>query len=121
MTKAVSILRGTSCLGSTTRPFAPPAATSTSGARWAQLLRSAGAQNVQVTAHVRFPKVGDYQRTHLLSLVEAMRDRILTSGRIGEAELIAHMASLSEHLENPATTLIDKMLVQSRSEIGDDR
>ena len=76
------------------------------------LLHSAGAERVKVKAHVGFPKVGEYQRTHLLSLIESMRDRVLASGRIGEAELIAHMAALSDHLSNPATTLIDKLIVQ---------
>lgn len=41
------------------------------------LLRSIGAENVEMEAHVRFPKVGDYQRTHLLSLIQSMRDRVL--------------------------------------------
>jgi SAM-dependent methyltransferase len=80
------------------------------------LLRSVGARNVELEARVGFPKVGDYQRTHLLSLIESMRDRILATGRLGEAELRAHMISLSDHLSDPATTLIDKLLVQVRGE-----
>ena len=79
----------------------------------AGLLRSVGAENVEMEAHVRFPKVGDYQRTHLLSLIQSMRDRVLASGRITEAELSAHMAALSHHLSDPATTLIDKLIVQA--------
>jgi hypothetical protein len=63
--------------------------------------------------HVELPKVGEYQRTHLLSLIEAIRAQILASGRIGEAELREHMAALSEHLSDPATTLIDKLVVQA--------
>ena len=35
------------------------------------LLRSAGAQNLEMRTHVELPKVGEYQRTHLLSLIEA--------------------------------------------------
>jgi SAM-dependent methyltransferase len=77
------------------------------------LLRSAGAENVEITAHVRFPKVGEYQRTHLLSLIESMRERILAAGRIPEDELRAHVAALSEHLSDPATTLVDKLIVQA--------
>ena len=77
------------------------------------LLRSAGAEGVEIRAHVGFPKVGEYQRTHLLSLIKSMRDRILASRRRGEAELRAHMASLSDHLSDPATTLIDKLIVQA--------
>jgi ubiquinone/menaquinone biosynthesis C-methylase UbiE len=77
------------------------------------LLRSAGAQNLEMRTHVELPKVGEYQRTHLLSLIEAIRAQILASGRIGEAELSEHMAALSEHLSDPTTTLIDKLVVQA--------
>ena len=83
------------------------------GRSLAGLLRSAGAENVQIKAHVGFPKVGEYQRTHLLSLIELMRDRVLACGRTGETELKAHMAALLDHLSDPATTLIDKMIVQA--------
>jgi hypothetical protein len=83
------------------------------GRSLAGLLRSAGAENVQIKAHVGFPKVGEYQRTHLLSLIESMRECVLACGRTGEAELKAHMAALLDHLSDPATTLIDKMIVQA--------
>lgn len=63
--------------------------------------------------HIELPKVGEYQRTHLLSLVEVMRDQILASGRIGEVELRDHMSALAEHLSDPATTLFDKLIVQA--------
>jgi hypothetical protein len=79
----------------------------------AGLLRSAGAEKVEIKAQVGFPKVGEYQRTHLLSLIESMRDPVLASGRIGEAELKAHLTALSDHLSDPATTLIDKLIVQA--------
>ena len=77
------------------------------------LLRSAGVVNVDTSAHVRIPKVGDYQRTHLLSLIESMRERLLASGRLTETELSGHIAALSDHLSDPATTLIDKLIVQA--------
>ena len=77
------------------------------------LLRSTGVEKVATKAHVGFPKVGEYQRTHLLSLVESMRDRVLATGRIGEPELRAHMDALSDHLSDPATTVIDKLMVQA--------
>ena len=77
------------------------------------LLRSAGALNLEMRTHVALPKVGEYQRTHLLSLIEAMRAQILASGRIGEAQLREHMTALSEHLSEPTTTLIDKLVVQA--------
>jgi SAM-dependent methyltransferase len=83
------------------------------GRSLAHLLRSTGAQNVEMRTHVELPKVGEYQRTHLLSLIEVIRDQILASGRIGEVELREHMAALFEHLSDPATTLIDKLIVQA--------
>ena len=83
------------------------------GRSLASLLGSLGAENVGMMAHVRFPKVGDYQRTHLLSLVGSMRDRLLTSGRLGETELEAHVVALSDHLADPATTVIDKLIIQA--------
>ena len=64
-------------------------------------------------AHVEVAQIGEYRRTHLLSLIESMRDLVLASGRIEETELGAHMAALSEHLADPGTTLIDKLIVQA--------
>src|SRR5262249_14811719 len=72
-----------------------------------------GAENVAMKAHVGLPKIGEYQRTHLLSLIEAMRDQIIASGRVGEAALRGHMEALSEHLADPATMLIDKLIIQA--------
>lgn len=83
------------------------------GRSLASLLRSTGTQNVELLGRVRFPKVGDYQRTHLLSLISSMRDQILASGRTSEALLREHMDALSAHLCDPATTLIDKLLIQA--------
>jgi SAM-dependent methyltransferase len=83
------------------------------GRSLAHLLRSAGVQNLEMRTHLELPKVGEYQRTHLLSLIEAMRAQILASERIGGAELREHMAALSEHLSDPTTTLIDKLVVQA--------
>jgi hypothetical protein len=70
-------------------------------------------EHVEIQAHVGCPQVGDYQRTHLLSLIESMHDRVLATGRIGDAELRAHMAALADHLADPRTTLIDKLPVQA--------
>src|SRR5215475_7560438 len=41
------------------------------GRSLARLLRSAGAENVRVHAHANLPQVGEYQRTHILSLIES--------------------------------------------------
>jgi SAM-dependent methyltransferase len=76
------------------------------------LLELAGAVRIEMKVHVETAQIGEYRRTHLLALIESMRASILDSGRIGDAELRQHMRALSEHLENPATVLIDKMIVQ---------
>lgn len=78
-----------------------------------RLLRSAGVENVQMKAHVEVAQIGEYRRTHLLSLLESMQDQILTSGRITKTELRKHMGALSEHLADPETTLIDKLILQA--------
>jgi len=64
-------------------------------------------------AHVRLPKICEYQRTHLLAMINSMRELMLASGRIKEAELSAHMAALSDHLSDPATILIDRLIIQA--------
>jgi hypothetical protein len=94
-------------------PFTRLAAMSSLGRSLPNLLRSIGAENVEITAHARIPKVAEYQRTHLLSLIESMREPIVASRRLTESELRAHIRALSEHLADPATTLIDKLLVQA--------
>jgi precorrin-6B methylase 2 len=83
------------------------------GRSLASRLRSAGAEKVEIRVHAGCPKVGEYQRTHLLSLIGSMRDRVLAAGHIGEVELRAHMDALSNHLSDPATTVIDKLMVQA--------
>lgn len=83
------------------------------GRSLAGLLRSAGAENIQMKAHVEIAQVGEYRRTHLLSLIESMHDLVLGSGRLKKMELRDHIAALSEHLADPGTTLIDKLIVQA--------
>jgi SAM-dependent methyltransferase len=76
-------------------------------------LQCLGAENVKVKLHVEVAQVGEYRRTHLLSLIESMRDLILASGQIAEHDLRSHMSALSAHLADPRTTLIDKLVVQA--------
>ena len=78
-----------------------------------RLLRSAGVENVSTKVHVEVAKVGEYRRTHLLSLLQSMEDSVVASGRITKTELKRHMTALSEHLADPETTLIDKLVVQA--------
>jgi ubiquinone/menaquinone biosynthesis C-methylase UbiE len=83
------------------------------GRSLAGLLRSIGAENVQIKAHVAIPQIGEYQRTHLLSLVESLHEPMLASGRITLTELRTHMAALTEHLADPDTTILDRLVVQA--------
>ena len=68
----------------------------------------------QVAASARvLPQPGQYRRTHLLSLIESVRGKAIGSGVISEAELDRHCAELRGHLTDPATVVIDKLLIQS--------
>src|SRR6476660_6756746 len=44
------------------------------------LLRFAGVENVQVKVQAEVALVGEYRRTHLLSLLDSMRDAVLAAG-----------------------------------------
>jgi SAM-dependent methyltransferase len=83
------------------------------GRSLARMLRSAGAENVRIHAHANRPRVGEYQRTHLLSLIESTHELMIGPGRLTEMELRDHMAALTKHLADPATTLIDRLVVQA--------
>jgi hypothetical protein len=63
--------------------------------------------------HVEVAQVGEYRRTHLLSLLRSMEDLVVASGRLTRAALKEHFAALSEHLADPGTTLFDKLIVQA--------
>jgi SAM-dependent methyltransferase len=83
------------------------------GRSLAHRLQSLGAKNVEMKIHVGVAQIGEYRRTHLLSLIASMRDLVLASARISKSELQDHMAALSAHLADPRTTLIDKLVVQA--------
>lgn len=46
------------------------------------LLRAAGVRNVQTKVHVRTVEVGESRRTHHLSMLDVMHDRIVALGKI---------------------------------------
>jgi ubiquinone/menaquinone biosynthesis C-methylase UbiE len=83
------------------------------GRRLAGLLREAGIPDVQMSVHAALPQPGQYRRTHLLSLIESVRGKAIGSGVISETELDRHCAELRGHLTDPATVVIDKLLIQS--------
>jgi SAM-dependent methyltransferase len=76
-------------------------------------LRGAGIKNIRVKIHVGTVNPGEYRRTHLLSLLEVLRDKVVESGALTEKQLSDHREALIAHLKNPDTLLIDKLLVQA--------
>jgi hypothetical protein len=82
------------------------------GRRLPVLLHTVGVQNIQTKVTVETPPLGDYRRTHLISLIDSVRDKIIAKGMLEEAELNKHREALAQHLKDPATTVIDKLLVQ---------
>lgn len=54
------------------------------GRRLPVLLRAAGVQNIQTKVTVETPPLGDYRRTHLISLIDSVRDKILAKGLLNE-------------------------------------
>jgi ubiquinone/menaquinone biosynthesis C-methylase UbiE len=82
------------------------------GRRLPVLLHAAGVENVQSKVTVETPPLGDYRRTHLLSLIDSIRDKIIAKGLLNETELSGHREALMRHLADPRTTVIDKLLVQ---------
>ncbi len=83
------------------------------GRRLPDYLRSAGVSNIQVKVHVDAAVSDDYRRTHLLSLLDFIRDDVISAGLLTENELTTHSEALEAHLGNPATLVIDKLLVQA--------
>jgi ubiquinone/menaquinone biosynthesis C-methylase UbiE len=82
------------------------------GRRLPVLLHAAGVRNVQTKVTVETPPIGDYRRTHLISLIDSVRDKIIAEGALNDAKLNEHREALAQHLNDPATTVIDKLLVQ---------
>ena len=82
------------------------------GRRLPGLLQAAGVKDIQTRVTVETPPIGDYRRTHLISLIDSVRDKIIAKGILEEASLNEHLRKLAEHLMEPATVVIDKLLVQ---------
>jgi hypothetical protein len=61
---------------------------------------------------VETPPRGDYRRTHLISLIDSVCDKIVAKGVLAEAKLKEHRQELAQHLKDAATVVIDKLLVQ---------
>jgi ubiquinone/menaquinone biosynthesis C-methylase UbiE len=83
------------------------------GRRLAELLRGVGTRDIEVATHVDFVMPGEYRRTHLVSLLDSVRDQVLSTGLLTDEELKRHRQALVAHLNDPTTTVIDKLLVQA--------
>ena len=83
------------------------------GRRRPSLLRQAGLAGVGARVHSELPQPGQYRRTHLLSLVQSLRTKIIETGFMDEKKLDGHIAALSTHLADPDTMVIEKLLVQA--------
>jgi len=83
------------------------------GRRLPNYLRTAGLSNVQTRVQVEAVSVGQYRRTHLVSLLDSIRDKVVAMRLLTGRQLDEHMDALLKHLENPETTVIDKLLIQA--------
>lgn len=77
------------------------------------LLRDAGLTDVRVEVQVRVDLPGEYRRTHLLSMVESVREKILARGLFTIDELDATMGELRQHLNDPGTVVVRQLLFQT--------
>lgn len=82
------------------------------GRRLPALLRGTNARQVQARLWAELPQTGQYRRTHLISLVDSIRQRILQMNLVSEGELEGHREGLLEHLADPKTVVVEKLLMQ---------
>lgn len=83
------------------------------GRRLRELLRAAGAHDIELATDVEVARPGEYRRTHLVSLLDSVRADVLAKGRLERDDLDQHRAALIAHLADPATVMIDKLRVQA--------
>jgi hypothetical protein len=83
------------------------------GRELAGYLRRADIKNIRVKIHAGIANTGEYRRTHLLSLLEVLHDKVIGSGVLTGKQLSNHREALIAHLNNPDTLLIDRLLVQA--------
>jgi len=76
------------------------------------LLRAAGVENIEIKVTVETPPIGDDRRTHLVSLIDSVGEKIIAKRRLAEGALKEHKEALVRHLNDPGTTVIDQLLVQ---------
>jgi len=82
------------------------------GRRLPRLLRAAGVKDVTTKIYTDVLQLGDYRRTHLISLIDSIRGKIVEAGVLTQEQIDQHKTMLAEHLADPATTVVEKLLVQ---------
>jgi SAM-dependent methyltransferase len=83
------------------------------GRRLPGILISAGVLDVQARVQAELPEPGQYRRTHLISLVESLRDKLVEMKVMDEQDLENHLTALTSHLADPKTLVIEKLLIQA--------
>jgi ubiquinone/menaquinone biosynthesis C-methylase UbiE len=83
------------------------------GRRLPELLRRAGCRDIEVALHVDLALPGEYQRMHLVALLDSVLVRVLAKGLLTSDEAATHRAALVAHLRDPSTTVIDKLRIQA--------
>jgi SAM-dependent methyltransferase len=76
------------------------------------LLHAAGVENIEIKVTVETPPIGDNRRTHLVSLIDSVGEKIVANGLLTEGALKEHKEVLVRHLNDPGTMVIDQLLVQ---------
>jgi SAM-dependent methyltransferase len=82
------------------------------GRRLPDLMRRAGMRDIETRINVETLQLGDYRRTHLVSLIDSIREKIVAAGLVEADALDRHRKALLDHLNDPTTTVIEKLLVQ---------
>jgi ubiquinone/menaquinone biosynthesis C-methylase UbiE len=78
-----------------------------------RLLRDAGVQNISAKVHAAITERGDTRRMDALAMLEALHTKILTLGYFSAREFAAHKQALVEHLSDPDTLIVERLLVQA--------
>ncbi len=82
------------------------------GRRLPSLLRESGALEVRFRVQAEMPEPGQYRRTHLISLLDSIREKVITKGLMDAPTLDAHRSVLLAHLADVNTIVVDKLIVQ---------
>ena len=67
------------------------------------LLRAGGVQNIQIRVTVETPQLGNYHHTHLIAIIDSVRDKIIVKGLLKETKLNEHREALARANADIAT------------------